>query len=339
MELIQSLLLYMTVAYASAAGTAAPIAEMPASTPAPVIAVVAQADPETTPGGMSVVGSMITPEPSAVSTPTPTPAPVITPNKAYPILRRGSKGEDVRKLQQRLMELGFLNGNIDGSFGSQTYSAVLAFQKANGLTRDGEAGPATLTILYESPYVVPNLAVVTPTPVPTATPMPNGLSPYPENGTADWEELHLHTILYNGGTVTVSHDDIGLPTAAPRVWLRGADLMIALDELATGCGWTLVADTGENFALQALGYELDVTISPVAASMERSPMSYCDAYTATDAGVSVALTQGDVVSENGKWYVSVDFLKKAFAGTISWDEDENTLILRITSKAAAQSAD
>ncbi len=338
MELIQSLLLYMTVAYASAAGTAAPVSEMPAPTPVPTV-LVAEATPEVNPGGMTVVGGVITPEPPAAPTPTPTPAPAITPNRSYPILRRGDKGENVRKMQQRLMELGYLNGNIDGNFGPQTYSAVLAFQKANGLTRDGEAGPATLTILYESPDVVPNLAVITPTPVPTATPMANGLSPYPENGTADWEELHLHTVLCNGESITVSHENIGLPTAAPRVWLRDGELMISLSELSAGCGWTLVADEGDNFTLQALGYELDVSVTEAAAAMNRAPMAYCDAFTATDAGLPIALTQGDVVSENGEWYVSVSFLKKAFIGTITWDEDENTLILRITSKAAAYSAD
>ena len=100
-----------------------------------------------------------------------------------------------------------------------------------------------------------------------------------------------------------------------------------------------MADTGDNFALQALGYELDVSISDVAASMSRSPMSYCDAYTASDAGIPIHLAQGDVVSENGEWYVSVSFLKNAFTGSVTWDEDENTLILRITSKSAAQSSD
>ncbi len=66
----------------------------------------------------------------------------------YVVLREGSEGEAVRKLQQALKKLGYYSGSVDGSFGSGTTSAVQAFQRANDLTVDGAAGPSTQRALY-----------------------------------------------------------------------------------------------------------------------------------------------------------------------------------------------
>lgn len=63
-------------------------------------------------------------------------------------LERGSEGSEVRSLQKRLKDLGYLSGTVDGSFGVATEAAVLAFQQRNGLTADGKAGTATLNRLY-----------------------------------------------------------------------------------------------------------------------------------------------------------------------------------------------
>ena len=62
-------------------------------------------------------------------------------------LHRGDEGPAVRQLQTRLYQLHYYPGGIDGSYGYLTQQAVLAFQKVNGLQRDGVAGPATLTAL------------------------------------------------------------------------------------------------------------------------------------------------------------------------------------------------
>lgn len=60
-----------------------------------------------------------------------------------PTLKKGSNGEAVRILQQKLTELGFLNDTIDGVFGTNTEMAVKTFQAANGLTVDGICGTQT----------------------------------------------------------------------------------------------------------------------------------------------------------------------------------------------------
>ena len=85
-------------------------------------------------------------------TPTPTPSPSGSGSYGDGILRRGSKGIDVRKMQEKLIKLGFDLGSYgaDGDFGSATLSAVKAFQKKYGLEADGEAGPLTLKALNEA---------------------------------------------------------------------------------------------------------------------------------------------------------------------------------------------
>ena len=64
-------------------------------------------------------------------------------------LRVGSKGPEVTQVQQRLIELGFLDGRADGDFGPLTRQAVVAFQAARGLTADGVVGPMTAAALAE----------------------------------------------------------------------------------------------------------------------------------------------------------------------------------------------
>lgn len=114
--------------------------------------------------------------PTATPSPTPVPTPQMTPNTRYETLRFNDRGTAVRKLQQRLIALGYMpKGSDDGAYGYQTYNAVRDFQRANGLSSDGVAGPATLTRLYEDPAV---RGVSAPTTVPTATPTPT-MAPIP----------------------------------------------------------------------------------------------------------------------------------------------------------------
>ena len=84
--------------------------------------------------------------------------------KAMSILREGSSGPEVAKLQERLRELGFNPGRIDGDFGPATRAAVIAFQQSEGLVADGIAGPRTqaaLGLVADStlPSVIPTVTV------------------------------------------------------------------------------------------------------------------------------------------------------------------------------------
>ena len=66
-----------------------------------------------------------------------------TATGTQPMVYRGSRGDAVRRLQELLHKKGFDCGAVDGIFGSKTYAAAMAFQKANGLSADGIAGPLT----------------------------------------------------------------------------------------------------------------------------------------------------------------------------------------------------
>lgn len=67
--------------------------------------------------------------------------------------RNGSSGDEVKKIQNRLTELGFYTGSVDGYFGDGTEQAYREFQKAAGLTVDGIAG-SDREVLYSdnAPY-------------------------------------------------------------------------------------------------------------------------------------------------------------------------------------------
>ena len=105
-------------------------------------------------------------------------------------LRRGSKGADVVELQKRLIELGYLTGDADGSFGPMTEAALEGFQALNGLDVTGVATIKDTTILFSdnavdlyghsvsgqsAPAPADTLAP-TDTPAPTPTPAPAGMA-------------------------------------------------------------------------------------------------------------------------------------------------------------------
>lgn len=75
-----------------------------------------------------------------------------TSKPSYPnyLIRKGKQDDNVRKIQSRLIELGYSCGNCgaDGIFGIATYNAVKAFQRANGLSVDGIVGIKTWEKLF-----------------------------------------------------------------------------------------------------------------------------------------------------------------------------------------------
>jgi lipoprotein-anchoring transpeptidase ErfK/SrfK len=74
--------------------------------------------------------------------------PTVAPPGTTPPGSTGPTTEETRALQQRLADLGFLDAAaVDGKAGDQTKASVLAYQKWQGLGRDGVAGLATLKAL------------------------------------------------------------------------------------------------------------------------------------------------------------------------------------------------
>ena len=68
-------------------------------------------------------------------------------NTVDALSKYGSRGNEVTQIQTKLKRWGYYNGNIDGIYGTQTLNAVKYFQRKNGLTVDGIAGPKTLAAM------------------------------------------------------------------------------------------------------------------------------------------------------------------------------------------------
>lgn len=59
----------------------------------------------------------------------------------------GSTGDDVRKVQDKLLRWKYYDGGIDGVYGARTYRAVMRFQQKNGLNPDGIVGSSTASAM------------------------------------------------------------------------------------------------------------------------------------------------------------------------------------------------
>ena len=63
---------------------------------------------------------------------------------------KGTQGDDIQKIQQRLYELGYLASadQVTGNFDDATETAVLKLQGVNGLAEDGKVGQQTYNLMY-----------------------------------------------------------------------------------------------------------------------------------------------------------------------------------------------
>jgi peptidoglycan hydrolase-like protein with peptidoglycan-binding domain len=87
--------------------------------------------------------TMTTAPPTTTTAVPPTTTTTVPGPEADGKLELGESGDAVLALQQRLSDLGYWLGEPDGTYGQLTRQAVMAFQKAEGLSRDGVAGPET----------------------------------------------------------------------------------------------------------------------------------------------------------------------------------------------------
>ena len=118
----------------------------PTTTPTP--AVYAPFGAQYGYGGADLIPKTPTPDP-AQNTPIPTAAPTSAPTpETARTLKKGSTGADVKKLQQALIDLGYLDDTADGTYGAKTQDAVMLFQAVNGLDADGLAGAKTQALLF-----------------------------------------------------------------------------------------------------------------------------------------------------------------------------------------------
>ena len=81
----------------------------------------------------------------------------MTDTVSYPTIKLGSKGSEVKKVQQLLIAKGYSCGTAgaDGDFGAGTYNAVKKFQADNGLEADGIVGDNTWAALLKTEQTKP----------------------------------------------------------------------------------------------------------------------------------------------------------------------------------------
>ncbi|MFU8826657.1 MAG: peptidoglycan-binding protein [Brevefilum sp.] len=99
---------------------------------------------------IEIIQPTATPIPSPTATFVPTNTPTLPPlTRSLRLASPYMRGDDVRLLQQRLLDLGFEDiGWADSTFGPKTDQAVRQFQALNGLTVDGIVGPMTWERLF-----------------------------------------------------------------------------------------------------------------------------------------------------------------------------------------------
>lgn len=315
MDFLKTLMLYMSLTFATTM-QAAPVPQVTQEpTATPYVQETAAPAPEITLPAVTaeLVTSQITP------TPTVPPEPTITPNKAYKKITMGQRGDEVTRLQNRLIELGYLAaGNADGAFGYKTRAAVMDFQKANGLAADGTPGDTTLTQLYENPDVKAK-SDITPEPVPTAA--GSTIAPPDADTPAGSTALEDASVVYNDAPLTYFTQQDGVTVSgAPKVYqLEDGRIQLSLDDVALCLeDWSLTKE-GELIALEASGYV--VTLLRIG-----------DRYSCVVDGKSVALETDDVILSGGEAFATADFLQKALGAEVSWVGEENALLVHLEPK-------
>ena len=398
MDLMRTLLIYMSATLTLAVQSTA----APKVTPVPTQAPHAVVEKNTTPApGAEVtaippelLGSQATP--ASKYQYTPAPVPEITPNtKAYHNIGMGAKGKEVKKLQERLVALGYLpEGAADGAYGRQSYNAVKKFQYYNGLTADGIAGRKTQTYLFENKDVFPNPEAAPAVTEAPATPVPEIETPETEapvteapvteapateapvteapvteapaaeaqeteapaeeapakaaaseapEETAEPEEIvenvDLDADVYepivaaialnegDGPLEYVVMED-GVPVLAqPRLSWNGAKIRVSLDDLCKCVdGWELTDDDVGTIVLEAAGYTLALYNEDTGCS-------------ATVNGTEIPMKEEDFDFVSDGHFIDAEFLANALKGEAVWDQEENTLMLRIRGKDAVESED
>jgi hypothetical protein len=112
------------------------------------VVLIAGGNKETSPPAQTT-STGTTPLQTPPAAPAPTARPAIAVSAAT-VLRAGDHGSAVRTLQRALHRLGLPVGTLDGVLGPKTVAAVIAFQRAHGLTADGVVGAKTARALNKA---------------------------------------------------------------------------------------------------------------------------------------------------------------------------------------------
>lgn len=362
MDFLKTLLAYMTLM------TALSVQEgpLPAAVPTPTVV-----PPHVT----ATLVPFQTEAPTATPSPTPAPVPLLTPSSRYEVLQYSDRGSDVRKLQNKLIELGYMPaGSADGAYGYQTYNAVRDFQKANGLEADGVAGPATLTNLYHNPAILPKATpapvvtatptatiapTFTPTPSPTPSPTPTMTPEVQETITPPEElpdELPQEVFTETAATAAPAASSNGLTAIRNGYVISGSTgKPLSFTQMVDGVPVTVrpglwyneeqdavlalpeLVDCMEGWTL--MGSSADGQYSFAAAGYEVEISLTEDGPVVTVDGEPVAVDAADVQLIDSVLYITDDFIELTLKASTYFDIEERSFVFFLVDKQIANSAD
>ena len=118
---------------------------------------------------------------------------LIALGEMYEDIGKGSQGENVTLLQERLKELGYLDGEPTNRWDKPAIDAMKAYEKATGAKADGLASASEQEAIFAAD------AMVKPTPEPTATPDPRTLY-----GKFDFKTVSRNPENYKGNKVKIT---------------------------------------------------------------------------------------------------------------------------------------
>lgn len=131
----------------------------------------------------------------------------------HTVLKRGSKGSEVKTLQERLIALGYLAGSADGDFGGKTEAALIAYQTAAGIEATGIYDEITAESIFSD-----NAPSPTPEPMPTPEPTVDPKSVVLKRGDKSEDVRQLQLRLIALGYLAGSADgDFGAKTEAALI--------------------------------------------------------------------------------------------------------------------------
>ena len=197
------------------------------------------------------------------------------------------------------------------------------------------AGKSTQTRLFDDPDVIPNPEVITPSPEPTATPDAYGLIPLPENPREIWRSMEKAQTIFNGSVQMVTEEH-----RAPQVFMRGSQMIFNLSDLLASTGTEYAQDAPFSLAFTLQGYEVNIALlERVATDRQAEDTSYVDGFSVTIGDTPSEIRQGDVMWEDGVWYVTDDFIRTVLHGECRWDAEENTEVITVRDISLAQATD
>ncbi len=220
----------------------------------------------------STVATPATDAPAATQAPIQTPAPIQSSAPISLRLEMGSTGAEVVRLQNRLKQLGFLQGSADGKFGRLTRLAVIAYQRSQSLGADGIAGAKTLARLYAGEG-----SLVQPTPLATAAPATQAPASTQVPPASRWAVVNTS----NGGVLNFR--------SSPET--RSNNL---IGSLAVGTRVEILSDTGTWSTIRANnreGYVMSRFLAPAADEPVATPVATAEPTQApTDAPATLEPT-------------------------------------------------